>query len=181
VIVALAFGLARAWARLYTRGLPDVLRDRRRAEIACDLWEQRHEPGSRSRAPFARAADVLGRVLRGVPSDIAWRIEHRARGGVAQRLRTVGAGARAHSWTVFPALVALIYVTGAAKAGTPGFVDTPEQLAMAGGAAAILCGLTFLWRGRGGDQRRRVLAGPTRRNRGETPFSLRAARAPSCA
>jgi hypothetical protein len=147
MIAALAFALARAWVSLYTHGLPGGPRDARRAEIACDLWEQRHEPRSQRRAQLGRALDVLGRVLRGVPADLAWRIEHRERGGAARRLRRAGTVARHHRWTVFPGLVAIVYVTGAAKLGTPGFVDAPEQLAMAGGAAAVLCGLIFLWRG----------------------------------
>jgi hypothetical protein len=48
---------------------------------------------------------------------------------------------------VFPALVEVGYVTGVAKVGTPSSVDTPEQLAMAVGATAILWGMVLLWRG----------------------------------
>ena len=36
-MIALTFALARAWVRIYTRGLSAALRDARRAEIACDL------------------------------------------------------------------------------------------------------------------------------------------------
>jgi hypothetical protein len=146
-MIALALALARAWVALYTRGVSAAARDARRAEIACDLWEQRHDQRADGRPAPLIAADVLGRVIRGAPSDLAWRVEHRRRGAASRRLRHAGAVARAHRWTVFPAVVELTYVTGAAKLGTPAFVDTPEQLAMAAGAAAILAGMVCLWRG----------------------------------
>lgn len=144
-MIGLVLALARAWARIYTRGLPAGLRDPRRAEIECDLWEQRHDNQARRRRPILAALDVLGRVVRGVPADLSWRIEHRTRGTVPRRSRL--AAVRRHLWTVFPALVELSYITGAARLGTPDFVDGPEQLAMAAGAAAILSGMVFLWRG----------------------------------
>jgi hypothetical protein len=143
----IALALALAWVRIYTRGLPAPVRDARRAEIESDLWEQRHEEQSRRRRAFATALDVLGRALRGVPSDLSWRLQQRARGGAARRLRMGVVAARRHGWTVFPALVELGYITGVAGIGTPSAVDAPEQLAMAVGAAAILCGMLGLWRG----------------------------------
>jgi hypothetical protein len=146
-VIRLALALARAWVTLYTRGVPAALRDARRAEIASDLWEQRHDQAKDRRQGLLAAGGLLGRVVRGAPSDLAWCIEHRTRGAAGRRLRRARAVARAHRWTVFPAAVELIYVTGAAKVGTPAFVDAPEQLAMAAGAAAILAGMTLLWRG----------------------------------
>lgn len=143
----LVLALVRAWVRLYTRGLPADLRDARRAEIECDVWEQRRDEQSRRVRPSASALHVLGRVLRGAPSDLSWRLERRAHRGALQTLSLFGAAARRHRWTAFPALVAFLYITGAAKLGTPGFVDTPEQLAMGGGAAAILVGAVILGRG----------------------------------
>jgi hypothetical protein len=146
-MIALVLAIARGWLRIYTRGTPAAVRDARRAEIECDLWEQRHEQQSRDQRVTATALDVLGRVVRGVPSDLSWRVQHRERRGVARRLRGGVVAARRYGWTVFPALVDVIYVTGAARIGTPSFVDTPEQLAMAVGAAAILWGMLLLWRG----------------------------------
>ena len=146
-MIALSLALARAWVRTYTRGVPAPVRDARRAEIESDLWEQRHEEQSRHRRAFATALNVLGRVLRGVPSDLSWRLQHRERGRVARRLRLGAAAARHHRWAVWPTLVELSYITGAARIGTPSSVNTPEQLAMAAGAAAILCGMFLLWRG----------------------------------
>jgi hypothetical protein len=143
-MIAFALALARAWVRIYTHGMPAESRDARRAEIECDLWEQRHDEQSRRHRAVATAPAMIGRVLRGIPSDVSWRLERRQRGRAARRLR---AAAGRHRWTVLPALVELGYVTGFAKVGTPSSVDTPEQLAMAAGAAAILCGMVLLWRG----------------------------------
>ena len=144
---SVVLALIRSWVRLYTRGVPAELRETRRAEIDSDLWEQVHDDQARGRRPLATTLRVLGRVLRGVVSDLSWRLEHRPRHGVVQNLRLAGVAARRNGWTVFPALVELSYVSGAAKLGTPSFVGTPEQLAMAGGAAAILVGASCLWRG----------------------------------
>jgi hypothetical protein len=55
------------WADRYTRGLADEVRDRRRDEIACDVFEQLHA------ASDGRRASVAWRTLRGVPSDLSWR------------------------------------------------------------------------------------------------------------
>jgi hypothetical protein len=145
-VIAFAFALARAWVRLYTRGVAAPLRDRRRAEIASDLWEQRHDQRDNGRPAILVACDVVGRVAGGAPSDLAWRMEHGRRGRVAHRLRHAGAVARLHRWTVFPALLVLVYVTGVAKLGTPSVVGTPQQIAMAVGATAILAGMVLLWR-----------------------------------
>jgi hypothetical protein len=46
------------------------VRDARRAEIMSDLWEQCHAEGTRGRCA-ATALAVLGRVVRGVPADLA--------------------------------------------------------------------------------------------------------------
>jgi hypothetical protein len=143
-MIALAVALARAWVHVYTRGMPADLRDGRRAEIESDLWEQCHDEAPRRRGG---GLDILGRTLRGVPSDLSWRLQHRARGRLARRLRLGVVAARRHRWTVFPALVEVSYLTGAAGIATPSFVDAPEQLVMALGAAAILCGMLLLWRG----------------------------------
>lgn len=60
---------ATAWTRSYTRGLPDEAAERRREEIASDLFEHGHAEG---RTP-AQQAEVLGRVLWGIPADLSWR------------------------------------------------------------------------------------------------------------
>ena len=64
--------MVRAWVRLYTLGLPADVRDRRREEVASDLWEQQHEAG---------AGSVWLRVAGGMPADVTWRLGHLFDGG----------------------------------------------------------------------------------------------------
>ncbi len=67
-----------AWVGLYTRGLPvDVAADRR-AEIESDLWDEA------AVADWLGDASTLGRqrasrLIRGMPADVAWRMEQRGR------------------------------------------------------------------------------------------------------
>ena len=55
------------WANRYTRGLPAEVRDRRRDEITCDVFEQMHA------ASDERATSVTWRTVRGIPADVVWR------------------------------------------------------------------------------------------------------------
>lgn len=59
---------ARAWCRIYTRGLPSDARDDRRRELESDMWEHLHDPDEVD-APKALA----GRFIRGIPADVRWR------------------------------------------------------------------------------------------------------------
>ena len=59
-----AAGVARWWTRLYTAGLPDDLRDARRAEVESDLWE--------SVSDGAPSRHILARVALGVVDDLTW-------------------------------------------------------------------------------------------------------------
>ena len=85
----LSSGVVRAWVGLYTRGLPAALAAERRAEIDADLWEEAVAAfrfGQVDRLPAQR----LSRLVRGMPSDITWRLD-RARaadtreGGISMR------------------------------------------------------------------------------------------------
>jgi hypothetical protein len=67
---SVASALARAWTVLYTAGLPRATRDRRRAEIASDLWEQTHDEGDSH-----PGLSVAARVVLGMPADLLWRSE----------------------------------------------------------------------------------------------------------
>jgi hypothetical protein len=80
------------WVDRYTRGVPDCLRDERRAELASDLWEHRAASGRGARVELA----VLSRCLRGVPADLAWRRSRRGRRPLPSR----GAVARFAGWSV---------------------------------------------------------------------------------
>ena len=59
-----AAGMARWWTRVYTAGLPDDLRDARRAEVESDLWE--------SVADGAPSRHILARLVLGVVDDLTW-------------------------------------------------------------------------------------------------------------
>jgi hypothetical protein len=78
-LLPLATRLVRAWTRVYTFGVPPAERSARRAEIESDLWELEHDPDMRGRA----AAQVLARLLLGIPDDLAWRLDVGAAARVA--------------------------------------------------------------------------------------------------
>jgi hypothetical protein len=61
--------LATRWARVYTAGVTAEQRQRRRAEVASDSWEHVHGAGS----TLVLETSLAWRVIRGMPSDIAWR------------------------------------------------------------------------------------------------------------
>ena len=73
--IALAVGMTRSWVALYTLGLPRELRDGRRAEIDCDLWEQRELAGYTGEPPLGTAAEIVARAVLGMLSDITWRAQ----------------------------------------------------------------------------------------------------------
>ena len=56
--------VARWWTRVYTAGLPDHLREARRAEVESDLWE--------SLADGAPSHHILARTALGLPDDLTW-------------------------------------------------------------------------------------------------------------
>lgn len=66
-----------AWVALYTRGVPTDFRDRRRAELESDVWEHafnRDREGAHDTV-WKRALQMIGRLLVGMPADLAWRME----------------------------------------------------------------------------------------------------------
>ncbi len=85
--LAVAIACVRLWTRLYTSGLPPVVRNRRRAEIDSDLWEWRTDHAGEPGAPGA--VHVLLRLLLGIPDDVAWRMELSALGPVPHRSLTL--------------------------------------------------------------------------------------------
>ena len=64
--IALVF--VRTWTRVYTRGLPAALRERRIAEIESDLWEHCHDSMDAAGGSFA----IVGRLVRGIPDDVGF-------------------------------------------------------------------------------------------------------------
>jgi hypothetical protein len=64
-----------AWVRLYSIGLSDEARALRRIDIQSDLWEHFTDRQAEGQSVASINIEVLGRLLRGVPSDIAWRFQ----------------------------------------------------------------------------------------------------------
>lgn len=65
--------VADRWVRCYTRGLPQHVREERRAELASDVHEQlsRCAPAEQRWVSIA----IAGRIVRGAWADIFWRID----------------------------------------------------------------------------------------------------------
>src|SRR5262245_65960888 len=72
-MLRLALALVRSWTALYTSGMPDGLRNARRAEIESDLWESQHD--RRPESDLGVAVQMLVRLFRGLPDDLLWRVE----------------------------------------------------------------------------------------------------------
>ena len=75
-----AAGLVRLWVRLYTRGLPAEVAARRVDEIESDVWDQIEEASLAGQSPREMNAEILLRLLAGIPADLAWRLERGAGG-----------------------------------------------------------------------------------------------------
>jgi hypothetical protein len=68
MMLRLAIALVRLWTRVFTLSMPERVREWRRAEIESDLWEQAHD---QTPSPW----QLIGRLWRGIPADVVWRIE----------------------------------------------------------------------------------------------------------
>ena len=107
--------IIRGWVRLYTRGLPGPVRDTRRNQVEDDVWCEHEEAAELGRSGHSLGADLVLRLLFGIPADISWRLEQRHRGasvstGVVASLSIVGGSALASAsiiWGMFDATSAL--------------------------------------------------------------------------
>ena len=61
------------WCRWYTRDLPEPVATGRMAELASDLYEQRADSGDLAAGGHGVSLSIVGRALRGIPADLAWR------------------------------------------------------------------------------------------------------------
>jgi hypothetical protein len=84
-----------AWVRWYTRRLPEAVVAPRRAEIASDLWEHRHDATARGTKGVRQDFAVIARMLSGIPADLSWR-----RGALRSQARPDPGLAMASSRTV---------------------------------------------------------------------------------
>ena len=65
-------GLVRSWVAVYTLGLPDELRDRRRWEVDADLAEEQLDAVRHGHAR-SLARERMRRLVLGASADLAWR------------------------------------------------------------------------------------------------------------
>ena len=103
--------LVSRWVATYTRHLPTEVGERRRAEVASDLWEERaagREAGTRT---VLVALSILRRMAAGVPADLRWRESQlaAARGRPLQAKERHALHALARNWWLV--LAALVGVT----------------------------------------------------------------------
>lgn len=68
----MAAALVRAWTAAYTWGMPQDVRQARRAEIDSDLWDCQHGEPPDTRLPL----QIMARLVLGIPDDLGWRREH---------------------------------------------------------------------------------------------------------
>lgn len=67
--------LTRAWVNLYCIGMTSEARAIRRLEIESDLWEHFADRAAEGVSSALTSVETFSRLLRGVPSDIAWRVQ----------------------------------------------------------------------------------------------------------
>jgi len=76
-VSTLAVMLVRSWTRTYTAGMQAQARRRRRAEVESDIWESLHDTDSAT----TPGIHIFVRLVRGMPADVWWRLEHALPGG----------------------------------------------------------------------------------------------------
>lgn len=102
--------ITQRWVRLYTAGLPEQIRARRREEIASDAYEQLAEAHCDAERRQARR-EVVGRTVRGAVDDLVWRRE------VARAMgRTSTRSALTQAWWAPLAALVLLFDVGLAVA-----------------------------------------------------------------
>jgi hypothetical protein len=74
-LLSMVTALAGTWTTIYTAGMPQPVRQIRRAEIASDLWECCAEVARGEQRVGHAAAEILARLFLGIPDDIFWRWE----------------------------------------------------------------------------------------------------------
>lgn len=66
---------ARRWLHAYTTGLPQELRERRQQELESDLYEHQADRQAEDASAGRVGLEVMGRVVRGMPADLLWRMQ----------------------------------------------------------------------------------------------------------
>jgi hypothetical protein len=141
------------WVARYTRRLPAEAAERRQAELASDLWEQRTYGRLVGASTAAVALSILRRMAAGIPADLRWRHRQLA----ATRGRPLDVGGRPvlrtlarNWWLVLAGLVSIFEVVFGvgmpfAEGGNPGSIAGGAFIAGAG--LLVLGGIIVRWRG----------------------------------
>jgi hypothetical protein len=105
---------------MYTRGLPADVRQDRLIEIADDLWSQMQEAAGSRRSERSLAAEMVTRLVMGVPADLSWWLEERRylsqrsripmerRPAMSARVVSVFAILGGIGWATWPILQAIV-------------------------------------------------------------------------
>jgi hypothetical protein len=139
--------LVRGWVDLYTRGVPAGLRAARRDEIDDDLWCQQEEATAMGRSPRSLAAEVVLRLLFGMPADVSWRLAHPGSRGVAPMERSSSVSIRLFGALAFIAgaswgTMAIIVVVS----GLDEWTGPLTVLGLAGGLGLSVTAIGLSWR-----------------------------------
>jgi hypothetical protein len=151
----LAAALVGRWCEVYIRRLPGPAAERRREELASDLWEQRAHGRAVGAPPLAVAVSILRRGAAGAPADLSWRHGLLVAGpgtGVAPAPLTRGGRPmsetlRRNWWQILAALYAAVEIImgiGVAVGAGAGIEDRPGPGSIAGGSAIALGGLVII-------------------------------------
>ena len=113
-VVSLACQAGLVWTMVYTSGLPGETRLRRRMEMHSELYEDTLDKGGDWSATLA----ILGLMLRGIPSDLMWRMDQgllRPSQAGKSTERSTGAmqTAELRGWSLVSSVVAITAVVGA--------------------------------------------------------------------
>jgi MYXO-CTERM domain-containing protein len=112
------------WVATYTRRLPATVAERRQAEVASDVWEQRAY-GRGAAAPVALS--ILRRMVAGMAADLGWRRGQLAAARAGRqpepRARPVLTALARNWWLVVAALVGMAEVVAGVRMALAG--DNP--------------------------------------------------------
>lgn len=127
--------LSTTWVRFYTRQLPNEAAERRREELASDLWEHTADAKRRGQRRWVHEFEVIGRVLSGLPADLSWRR------GILRSLRRPESGAPMPTTTYSTRSSSLVLTALAVVGIAIGTTSIPIAVSF----ADEMSGADFLW------------------------------------
>jgi hypothetical protein len=129
-----AAGLAQRWVAAYTRGLPPAVGERRRAELASDLWEQRAAGRAAGTPPRVVGRSIVWRTMVGAPADLRWR-RRQLTAPRGWQPASAPAPRRLPAWVVLAAVVAIFQIAGGLQSA---LLPVNRSVAGAAGALAVV-------------------------------------------